>query len=94
MGIDAGILAPGKLADISVVSLQGAHMVPRPAPVAAVAYSARSSDVQMTIVGGEVIFENGACTRVDEAEVMAEATASTERLLSRLDLDLGILRRA
>ena len=94
MGIDAGILAPGKLADIAVVSLQGAHMVPRPAPVAAVAYSARSSDVQMTIVGGEAIYENGACTRVDEAEVMAEATASTERLLSRLDLDLSILRRA
>ncbi len=94
MGIDAGILAPGKLADIAVVSLEGAHMVPRPAPVAAVAYSARSSDVQMTIVGGEVVYENGACTKVDEGEVMAEAAASAERLISRLDLDLSILRRA
>lgn len=94
MGIDAGILTPGKLADIAVVSLQGAHMIPRPAPVAAVAYSARSSDVEMTIVGGEVVYEDGACTRVDEDEVMAEATACTERLLSRLDLDLSILRRA
>ena len=94
LGIDAGILAPGKLADIAVVSLQGAHMVPRPDPVAAVAYSARSSDVEMTIVAGEVVYENGACTRVDENEVMAEAAASAERLISRLDLDPSILRRA
>ena len=94
LGIDAGILAPGKLADIAVVSLQGAHMVPRPDPVAAVAYSARSSDVEMTIVAGEVVYENGACTRVDENEVMAEAAASAKRLISRLDLDPTILRRA
>ena len=39
-------------------------------------------------------YSDGACTRVDEAEVMAEAAASVERLLSRLDLDLSILRRA
>lgn len=94
MGIDAGVLAPGKLADIAVVSLQGAHMTPRPDPVAAVAYSARSSDVKMTIVGGEIVYADGACTRVDEAEVMSEAAAAAARLVDRLDLDHSILRRA
>ena len=94
LGIDAGTLAPGKLADIAVVALQGAHMVPQPDPIAAVAYSARSSDVETTIVGGEVVYENGKCTRVDENEVMAAAAASAERLIERLDLDPTILRRA
>ena len=88
MGIDAGVLEPGRLADIAVIRLEGAHMTPRPDPVAAVAYSARSSDVEMTIVGGEIIYENGSCTRVDEAEVMAEAVASVERLRTRLDLPI------
>lgn len=88
LGIDAGILAPGKLADITVVCIEGAHFTPRMEPVPAVAYAARSSEVRMTIVGGEVIFENGRCTKVDEDDVMAEAQASVDRLLDRLDLPI------
>ena len=40
----------------------------------------------MTIVGGEVIYENGASTKVDEAEVIAEAQARSRDLIQRAGL--------
>ena len=92
LGIDAGVLAPGQLADIAVVSLEGAHLTPLRDPVAAVAYSARGSDVTMTIVGGQVVYEDGRCTRVDEKAVMAEAQARSDALLARIDLP--VLRKS
>lgn len=92
LGLDAGVLEPGRLADIAVVRLEGASFVPTMDPVVAVAYAARSTDVTMTIVGGTVVYEDGRCTLVDEDEVMAEAQASVDGLLARLDLP--ILRRA
>ena len=40
----------------------------------------------MTIVGGEVIYENGPSTKVDEAEVIAEAQARSRDLIQRAGL--------
>ena len=37
----------------------------------------------MTIVGGEVIYEDGRCTKVDEDEVIAEAQARANELVGR-----------
>ena len=86
LGIDAGVLAEGKLADVAVVDLDRPHLVPRNRTVATLAYSARGSDVVMTIVGGDVVYEDGRCTRVDEAEVMAEAQARSDELTERAGL--------
>ncbi len=85
-GLDAGSLASGKLADVVVVDLERPHLRPRTRTVATLVYSARGSDVAMTIVNGEVIFENGRCTRVDEAAAMAEAQARSEELILRTGL--------
>ena len=90
LGIEAGVLSPGLLADITVVSLDGPHMTPRPAPIPAVAFAARSTDVEMTIVGGEVIFEQGSCTKIDEQSVMEEAQGRATDLIKRLDLPIEI----
>jgi 5-methylthioadenosine/S-adenosylhomocysteine deaminase len=86
LGIDAGILAEGRLADVAVVDLMRPHLRPLNRAVATLAYAARGSDVVMTIVGGEVVYENGSCTRVDEAEVMAEAQSAADALLERAGL--------
>ena len=69
MGIDAGVLAPGMLADITVVGLSGAHLTPHHDVPAALVYAARGSDVELTIVGGQVVYEQGRCTLVDEEEI-------------------------
>jgi 5-methylthioadenosine/S-adenosylhomocysteine deaminase len=86
LGIDAGQIAPGRLADLVVVDLSRPHLVPLHRVVAALVYSATPADVVMTIVGGEVVYENGACTRVDETEVMAEAQARANDLVRRAGL--------
>ena len=83
LGIDAGVLAPGKLADVVVVDLERPHLRPLHRVVSTLVYSARGSDVLMTIVGGEVIYEDGRCTRVEEEPVMAEAQARAGELIAR-----------
>ena len=86
LGIDAGVLTPGKLADIAVIDLQSVHLQPLNRTISALVYAARGSDVDMTIVGGEVVYENGASTKVDEAEVIAEAQARSRDLIQRAGL--------
>jgi len=83
VGIDAGVLAPGKLADVAVVGLGHAHLTPHHHIPAALTYSARGADVELTIVGGRVVFEQGRCTMVDEAAVLADAQARAEALVRR-----------
>ena len=40
----------------------------------------------MTIVGGDVIYENGSSTKVDDDEVVAEAKARSAELIERAGL--------
>jgi 5-methylthioadenosine/S-adenosylhomocysteine deaminase len=87
LGIDAGQIAAGRLADLAVIDLQRPHLTPLHRVVSALVYSATPADVVMTIVGGEVIYENGACTRVDEAAVLAEAQARAEDVVRRAGLE-------
>lgn len=82
-GIDAGVLGPGKLADIAVVDLSNVHTRPVHRTVAALVYAARASDVEMTIVGGRVVYENGSCVFIDEGELMKEADARGSELVER-----------
>lgn len=83
VGIDAGTLEAGRLADVAVVDLQRPHLTPHHDVTAALAYSARGSDVVLTIVGGDVVYDAGRCTRVDEAAVLAEASARARELVAR-----------
>lgn len=91
MGIDAGVLAPGLLADIAVVAVDRPHLQPLSDPVATVAYAVRGSDVDMTIVGGDVIYEDGRCSLVDEESIVDEAAARTPNLLRRAGITAPLL---
>lgn len=83
-GIEAGVLAEGALADIVVVDTTQPHFAPMHDPVAAVVYTARGTDVEMNIVGGEIIVEGGRSTRVDQDAVVAEARARAGELAERI----------
>ena len=89
MGIDAGVLAPGRLADVTVVGLSGAHLTPHHVIPAALVYAARGSDVEMTIVDGRVVYEQGRCTLVDEQAICAEATERAGALMRRAGIPTG-----
>ena len=91
LGLDAGVIAPGKLADLAVIDLERPHLQPLNRLISTLVYAARGSDVVMTIVGGEVIYENGAAVKVDEGEVIAEARARSAELIDRAGLQ-GLLR--
>jgi 5-methylthioadenosine/S-adenosylhomocysteine deaminase len=86
LGLDAGVLAPGKLADVVVVNVSGPHMRPMHRGVAAIVYSARGSDVDYTICGGRIVFEGGRCTLIDESAVVAAADERAESIVQRAGL--------
>ena len=92
MGINAGVLATGRLADIAVVGVNRPHLQPLSDPVATLAYAVRGSDVDMTIVGGQVIYEDGRCSLVDEQSVMDEAAARTPDLLQRAGISTPLTK--
>lgn len=87
LGIPAGMLAPGTLADITVVDLRRPHLRPRHRGVATLVYSARGGDVDMTIVGGRIVVERGACALVDQDTVVAEAGHAAERVIAAAGMD-------
>jgi 5-methylthioadenosine/S-adenosylhomocysteine deaminase len=87
MGIEAGILEPGRLADIAVVDLDRPNLTPNHRTVASLVYCARGSDVVTTIVGGEIVYEDGRSTRVDEAALMADLRERSRGLVQRAGLE-------
>ena len=86
LGSGAGVLAPGRPADLAVVRLDRPHTTPSHRTVATVVYAARPSDVEMTIVGGRIVVEGGRSTTVDEDDVIAAATEASRGLIERCGL--------
>ena len=85
-GIPAGELAAGALADILVIDTTRPQFAPVHDPVAAIVYTARGSDVEMNIVGGEIIVEHGRSTRIDQDAVVSEARRRAAELAERIGL--------
>ncbi|MES2465487.1 MAG: amidohydrolase family protein [Armatimonadota bacterium] len=86
LGLDkqVGSLRHGKQADLCVVRLDGLHMTPTADdnPEAALVYSARASDVLLTMVNGRVLYEVGTYPRLDMGRLRA-AVAHTRQRLTR-----------
>jgi len=87
LGKPVGIVAEGALADLVVVDLQSPRLVPAHRPVATLTLLGHGSDVRDVIVDGEVVVRHGRSTRVDEAEVMAEAQQAAERVAGTAGLE-------
>ena len=75
-----GSLEPGKQADLIGVDLAGIHAMPVYSPVTAIVHSARASDVILTMVGGEVLFEKGAVASLDEADLKQRIGRISQKL--------------
>ncbi len=65
---ELGSLEKGKLADIVIIEVQSANMVPMYSPYSALVYSANASNVDTVIVNGEVIVEDKVLLTYDEAK--------------------------
>lgn len=66
---DTGSLQVGKKADITALSLARPHMRPVLEPMAAVTYQAQASDVCMTMVDGQILYENGVFLTMDAEKI-------------------------
>ncbi len=77
---NTGKLQVGMRADIAAINLDAPHLYPATDMLALICYSAQGSDVCMTMVDGQILYENGEFLTIDRERVMAEAKASVKRL--------------
>ncbi|HEX6559253.1 MAG TPA: amidohydrolase family protein, partial [Longimicrobiales bacterium] len=80
MASEIGSLEVGKAADFCVVDLAGANNVPVTDPLSALFHSARGSDVSLTVVAGQVLYQNGIVHTLDEAALGRQVDAIARRL--------------
>lgn len=76
---DCGSIQVGNRADLVVVDLKRPHLQPVHDIVANLLYSARSTDIVMTMVDGRVLYKDGEFLTIDIEKVMAEVKAIKER---------------
>jgi len=84
LGMDSeiGSLEEGKSADLCVIRMSGAHVIPVPEVTSAVFHSARGSDVALTVVAGKRVFENGCVQTLNENELSGRIAVIADRLCS------------
>jgi cytosine/adenosine deaminase-related metal-dependent hydrolase len=76
-----GSLEVGKCADLCGVRLDGLHLAPATdRPIAALVYSARASDVALTIGSGKVLFDHGHFPLLDVARLRQSVLGARQKI--------------
>jgi 5-methylthioadenosine/S-adenosylhomocysteine deaminase len=88
-GLEAGVLAPGKLADVVLLRRDTPAFTPLNDVVAQLVFCENGSGVQTVIVNGEIVVESGRLTKVDEGEVLRRAEQARRRLEPSLQEELA-----
>lgn len=81
-----GSLEKGKLADITIIDTMASHLRPIHDPFATLVYSARASDVDTVIVGGEVVVKKGQILTLDEQEIIQHSQQRADELRQAAEL--------
>ena len=88
-GIDAGVIAPGKLADIVLLRRDTAAFTPLNDVLAQIVFCENGGSVDSVVVNGEFVVEAGRLTKVDEAEVLRLAREARLRLNPSMERELA-----
>lgn len=79
-----GSLEPGKKADLFIFNpAAAAKAVPMHHPVSTLVYSSSQANVEMVIIDGRIVMENGILTRVDEREMLKKGQQAADDLSRR-----------
>jgi 5-methylthioadenosine/S-adenosylhomocysteine deaminase len=88
-GLEAGVLAPGKLADLVLLRRDRPAFTPLNDVVAQLVFCENGSDVDSVFVNGEIVVESGRLTKVDEDEALRRAEQARRRLEPSLQKELA-----
>ncbi|MDE6733688.1 MAG: amidohydrolase [Oscillospiraceae bacterium] len=81
MGLDdCDILAAGKKADLAVIDLKQPNMQPLHNIAKNLVYAGSKSNVKMTVIDGNILYEDGKFTTVDADEVYERANRLTKQI--------------
>ncbi|MEM2963474.1 MAG: amidohydrolase [Candidatus Anstonellales archaeon] len=83
LGIDAGEIARGKLADLILVDTKAPNTTPNFNPISNIVYSAHPGNVTHTIVNGKLLMEDRKIIAFDENKVIEEAQRQSEKLITQ-----------
>jgi cytosine/adenosine deaminase-related metal-dependent hydrolase len=86
LGMDdrIGTLEPGKEADLCAVAFTAPHTRPVHDALAGLFHAARATDVVLTVVGGEVLFQDGRVLPLDAEALLPQVEEAAERLAEHL----------
>jgi hypothetical protein len=70
---DGGWLAPGNKADLIVIDLRRAHLVPLLRVVSSFVHQGQARDVEAVMLDGRWLMRNGALLTMDQAAIVREA---------------------
>lgn len=78
-----GSITPGKKADLLILKTDSPRMTPANDPVAALVLYANASDIDTTMVNGDILKQNGELVHVDWSKVRRDVQQSTKAILER-----------
>lgn len=81
--IEAGTLDPGRLADLVLVDLGGAHLVPVHDILNSLVYCAKGSDVDTVIIDGQVVMQGRRLVTMDQQAILEMAQEWGQNLRQR-----------
>jgi 5-methylthioadenosine/S-adenosylhomocysteine deaminase len=77
---DLGSVRSGKKADLVVFDFRRPHLTPAPDPLGCLVHGAHGRDVEIVLVDGRIVVENGQPTLADAGAIVAEAQRVANRL--------------
>ena len=83
-----GSIEIGKKADMILIDLLKPHLTPRFDLPTRIVYEASGLDVDTALVNGEILMLNGEILKVDEKQLVKQASAEAEDLVERADIQI------
>jgi 5-methylthioadenosine/S-adenosylhomocysteine deaminase len=89
LGADIGVLEVGRKADLVLLDREDYGFIPLYRPLAQLAYAVNSDAVRTAVIDGEIVMDERALTKIDEAAIKAEmievATAFVRDHMPRME---------
>lgn len=76
-----GTIEKGKIADVISINLKSPHLVPLYDIYSHIVYAAQPSDIEMVMVNGKMVVNNGRLLTADEDEILSKALRWGERIM-------------